>query len=148
MEIPVGKFDQRAREVGHVCISDHQTPRKRACSALDPDFPINARRPERQMLTWLALNRVGAHHNGTAQAFGQHGIRITEEEVRRGEVNPGLFLNEGQHRVDRVRGLGNRINVIVRSEGGDGAAIIGEVKVGHLSGDPGAQLVRTFQRDF
>ena len=29
-----------------------------------------------------------------------------------------------------------------------GAAIIGEVKVGHLSGDPGPQLVRTFQRDF
>src|SRR5208282_5640614 len=61
---------------------------------------------------------------------------------------PGRLLNEGQHRVDRAGGLGNRINVVVRSVGADGAAIIGEVKVGHLSGDSGAELVRTFQRDF
>ena len=80
--------------------------------------------------------------------LSKHGVRITEEDVRRGEVNPGLFLNEGQHRVNRAGSLGNRINVIVRSVGADGAAIIGEVKVWHLSGDPGAQLVRTFQRDF
>jgi hypothetical protein len=35
--------------------------------------------------------------------------------------------------VDRVRGLGNGIYIIIRREGGDGAAIVGGVKVGHLS---------------
>ena len=69
MEIPVGEFDQRAREVGLAGISDRQTPGKRAFSALDPDFPIDARRPERQMLTGRTLDRVGAHHHRTGEAF-------------------------------------------------------------------------------
>src|SRR5262249_58963999 len=99
------------------------------------------------MLTWLTLDHVGAHYHRTAQAFGQHGIRITEEEVSRGETNPARFLKEGQHRVDRVRGLGNGIYIIIRRVGGDGAAIVGKVKVGHLSGDSAMQLVWTFQRD-
>src|SRR5215831_13720284 len=100
------------------------------------------------MLTWHTLDYVGAHYHRTAQAFRQHGIRITEEEISRGETNPARFLKEGQHRVDRVRGLGNGIYIIIRREGGDGAAVVGELKVGHLSGDSGTQLVRTFQRDF
>ena len=71
------EFDQRAREVGRLCISDLQTPRERAWSALDPDFPIEAGRPECQMLTGFTLDCVGAHHHGTGEAFGQGGVRIT-----------------------------------------------------------------------
>src|SRR5271157_3703296 len=121
MEIPLGEFDQRAREVGLAGIGDRQTPRERAFSALDPDFPIDARTPERQMLTGRTLDRVGAHHHRTGEALSKHGVRITEEDVGRGEVNAGLFLNEGQHRVNRAGSLGNRINVIVRSVGANGA---------------------------
>ena len=63
--------------------------------ALDPDFPIDAMRPERQMLRGRTLGRVGAHYHRTGETLSKHGVRITEEDVGRGEVNPGLFLNEG-----------------------------------------------------
>src|ERR1700760_1479840 len=100
------------------------------------------------MLTGRPFDGVGANYHSAGEILSQYRIRITEEDVCRCEMNSGLLLNDGQHCIDGPGGILNRKQIMVRSESGDRLAIIKEVIVRYLSGDPDSQLIRTLQREF
>lgn len=145
MQIPVGKFDDGAREVGFVGKGDCETARQGIRPCINPDLPIDAGGAEGEMITRDSVDARGANHNGAQKVAGQDGIGIAVKQRGRGKTNPCFPPKSRKHPVDSCRSFCCREDLGLWGERRDGGSVVGEIKGGGISAKVGTKQGRPLE---